>query len=133
MTLVPKIFRRSQLHIDALGLEDDSDLAAQLVGFPGDVVSHDEGAPANRDHQGGKNSKQSSLAAAIWTEQAEQFCMAHFERNPVQSRTAVVAVHQILDGNDSRCGDGHIRLRAVDGVCGYFGGHRLFYDETLLS
>ena len=60
--------------------------------------------PARRNHQGGKNPEERGLAAAVRTEQAEQLRRTHVERNAVQSGAVLVAMHQILDGNDGADG-----------------------------
>ena len=101
MALVPEIFGGGQLQVDALGLEDDADLAAQLVGFLGRVKSHDDGPPAGGYHQGGKDAEQGGLAAAVGPEQAEEFGGADVERNAVQGSASVVAVDEVLDGDHS--------------------------------
>ena len=97
MALVPQIFGGGQLHIDALGLEDHADLAAQFVGLFRRVKSHDHGAAAARHHQGRKNAEHRGLAAAVGSEQSKQFGVAHVERNAVQRGATVIAMDQILD------------------------------------
>src|SRR5437879_1853222 len=50
MTLVPQIFIGGQLGVNALGLEDYPDLAAEAGGIPSGVVSVNDGAAGGGDH-----------------------------------------------------------------------------------
>ena len=71
MALVPQILGCGQFQVDALGLEHDADLTAQLVGFLGRVKSHNDGAAASGNHQRRENAKHGGLAAAVGPQQSE--------------------------------------------------------------
>ena len=94
---MPQVLGGSKLHIDALGLEDYSDLAAQSGGVFRYVKSFYYGAAAIRHHQCRKNTKHCGLAAAVGSEQSKQLCMTHVERDSVQRGAASIAMHQILN------------------------------------
>jgi hypothetical protein len=100
MSLMPEIFVGRELEVDTLRLEDDTNLPPHPRWFLCRVATHDGGAPGRRNHQCGKDPEERGLAAAVRTQQAEQFCGAHVERNSVQGRAVFVAMHQILYGND---------------------------------
>src|ERR1035437_3043596 len=100
VSLMPEIFIRGELGIDALGLEDDANVAAPRSGLANRVQPSDHGAAGSRDHERGKNSEQSSLAAAVWTEETEEFGGANVERDAVERDAILVAMHEIVKGND---------------------------------
>ena len=102
MSLMPQILGGRELDVDALGLEDDADLAAQAAGSCAASQPMIGGAAAAGNHQRGENAKQRGLAAAIGPEQAEQFCGAHVEGDAVQRGAVPIAMDQILYGNNGR-------------------------------
>src|ERR1700679_72965 len=65
VSLMPQVFIGREFGIDALCLEDYADVAAQGSGLANGVEAGDGGAARSRDHEGGKNSEQSGLAAAV--------------------------------------------------------------------
>ena len=104
MSLVPQVLVRGQLRINALGLKHDADLTSQAGRVLRRIASHHQGAAAGRNHQGGENSEQRGLAAAVRAKQAKQFRRAHVERNSIQRRAVLVAMDNVLYGNDRRGG-----------------------------
>ena len=104
MALMPEILIRSQLGIDALRLEHDSDLAAKACGILRGIEAHDQGAAAGRNHQCRKNAEERSFSAAVGAQQAEQFGRPYVEAHAVQSCAALVSVNEILNRNDGRGG-----------------------------
>ena len=127
MSLMPKILVGRELQVDALGLKDHADLPAQARWFLRRIAAHDGGAAGGRKHQGGKNPEERGLAAAVGAEQAEQFRRTHVERNAVQSGAVLIAMHQVLDGNDGPDGSGrYFRSGVGDG-----GNFR--YQECVLN
>src|SRR5579863_4227184 len=114
MSLMPKILVCRELDVDALRLKNYADLPPQACWILRRIAAHDGGAPCGREHQSGKNPEEGGLAAAIWTQQAEQFRGTYVEGNAVQSRAVLIAMHQVLDRNDGlggrrsyfRCGVG---------------------------
>jgi len=108
MSLMPQVLVGGELQINTLCLEYDADMATQGSGILRGIVTHDEGAAGGRDHQGGEDPEQGGLAAAIWTEQAEEFGGADVEGDAVERSAAFVAVNQILYGDDRRGGVLHL-------------------------
>jgi hypothetical protein len=100
MSLMPKILVGRELEVDALRLKDHADLPPHARRLLRRVAAHDGGAAGGRNHQRGKNPEERGLAAAIRTEQAEQLRRTHVERNSVQSGAVLIAMHQVLYGND---------------------------------
>jgi hypothetical protein len=129
MSLMPEILGGGQFHVDALRLEDHTDLAAQTVGVAGNIKSHDFGSPAYRNHQGGEDAKQRRLSAAIRSQQSEEFGLTHIEGDTVQRGAITITMHDILNRNNSGpysefgLGAGHSKWS--------FRSHRPFYDEML--
>jgi hypothetical protein len=97
---MPEILVGGEFRIDALGLEDDADVAAQGSGLVNRVQASDGGAAGSRDHERGENSEQSSLAAAVWAKEAEEFGGANVEGDAVKRDAVLVAMHQVANGND---------------------------------
>ena len=83
MTLVAKVLGRGELQVNALGLKHHADFSPQLTWFLRGIVSQDERAPPNRNHQRGKNAKYRGLSAAVRPKQAEQFRRTNVKRHSV--------------------------------------------------
>src|ERR1019366_265758 len=97
---MPEVFVGGEFRIDALGLEDDANVAAQGSGLANGVQARDGGAAGGRDHERGKNAEESGLAAAVRTEETEEFSGVNFERDAVERDAILVAMHQVANGND---------------------------------
>src|SRR5215472_16418496 len=97
VSLMPEIFFRGELDVDALCLEDDADLAAEAVGIFGGVGAENDGAASARKHQGRENAEERSFAAAVWAEQAEQFGGAHVEGHVVEGGAVLVFMDDVFD------------------------------------
>jgi hypothetical protein len=99
MSLMPEIFVGRELGIDALGLKDDANVAAQRTGLANGVKPGDHSAAGSRNHERGKNAEESSFTAAIRAEQTEKFSWANFKRDAVQSGAVMIAMHEVANGN----------------------------------
>ena len=97
---MPEVFVGGELGVDALGLEDNADVAAHGSGLADGVEAGDGGAAGSGDHERGKNSKESGLAAAVRAEQAEEFGGTNVERDAVKRGAVLVAVDEVANGND---------------------------------
>src|SRR5206468_666375 len=84
VSLMTKIFCRSEFQVHALCLKYDADLTPQRAGILGNVVSQDRRVSTPRYHQRRKNAEHRGLAATIRPEQAKQFSRADVERYSVQ-------------------------------------------------
>src|SRR5438270_722068 len=71
MALVAQIFVGGELGIDALGLEDDTDLAAKAIRIFGGIMAHDESATRSGNHQRRKDAKECGFAAAVLAKKSE--------------------------------------------------------------
>ena len=100
MSLMPEIFIGSEFGVDALGLEDDSNVAAQGSGLADGVEAGDGGATGSWDHQSRKNAEESSLAAAVRAEESEEFGGMNFESDAVERGAVLVTMDKIANGND---------------------------------
>src|ERR1051325_937455 len=83
----------------------------------------------NGNHQGGENPKQSSLAAAIRTQQPEQLGRLDIERHTIQCGAIVIAMDNVLCRNNRR------NSRSVGnrrGENGCVQGHKGFYAVSVL-
>jgi hypothetical protein len=96
---MPEIFVGGELGIDALGLEYDADVAAKGSGLADRVEASDHGAAGSRNHERGKNAEESGLAAAVRTEESEEFGGANVERDAVERDAVLVTVHEVVNGN----------------------------------
>ena len=119
MALVPQILVCGQFWIDTLRLKYNTDLPPQARSILSHIATHDQSAARGRNHQSGKNSKQSSLAAAIGPEQSEHFGWPNIEGNAIQRGAILITVDKILYGND-RLHGGVLSLRTGINECSDF-------------
>lgn len=113
---MPEIFVGGELGVDALGLENDADVAAKRSGLANRVEASDHGAAGSRNHERGKNAEESGFTAAVRTEETEEFGGANVERDAVERDAVLIAMHEVVNGNDG-LGHGFGRLgggRKVD-------------------
>ena len=104
--LMPQVFRGRQLHINTLRLKNHTDVTANGIRISSDINVQNGRPATKRNHQCGENSKEGSLAAAVWAQKAEQFGCLHVKRDAIQSGTFTVAVNQVLNGNNRRANRG---------------------------
>ncbi len=97
---MPEVFVGGELGVNALGLEDDADVAAQRSGLANGVEAGDRGAAGSGDHERGKDAEQSGLAAAVRAEQSEKFGGANVEGDAVEGGAILVAMDEVANGND---------------------------------
>jgi len=97
---MPEVFVGGQLGIDALGLEHHADLATEVRGVLCSVTTHDEGAASGGDHQCGKDAEERGLAAAIGTEEPEEFGGADIKGDAVERGAVFVAMDEVLYGDN---------------------------------
>jgi hypothetical protein len=100
VSLVPEVFVGGELEVDALRLKNDTDVAAQGSGLTNGIEAGDHGAARSGDHERGKNSKESCLAAAVWAEQSKKLGRADIERDAVKRGALLVAMDKIANGNN---------------------------------
>ena len=112
MSLMTEVLGRREFQIDALRLEDDTDLAPQLAGFAGGIASEYERASTDWHHERRKNAEHGGLSAAVGSEQAEELRWTDIERDPIQSRAVSVAVGEIANRNNCRSGRSFFEDRA---------------------
>jgi len=96
---MPEVFVGGEFGVNTLGLEDDADVAAQGSGLAHGVEARDGSAAGSRDHERGKNAEESSLAAAVRAEKAEEFGGANFEGNAFESGAVLIAMDEVANGN----------------------------------
>ncbi len=100
VSLMPEVFVGGEFEIDARGLEDDADVAAQRSGLANGVEAGDGGAAGGGDHEGGKNAEQSGLAAAVRAEKAEKFGGVNLEGDAIERGAVLITVDEIANDND---------------------------------
>ena len=79
MALVAKVLSRGQFEVDALGLENYADFAADAVGIFRNIVAQNGSAAGCGHHQRGKDPKERGFAAAVGAKKAEQLCGLHVQ------------------------------------------------------
>ncbi len=99
VSLMPEVFVGGQLGVDALGLEDDTDVAPQRARLANGVEAGDGGAAGSRDHERGKNAKESGFTAAVRAEKAEEFRRADVEGDAAEGGAILVAMHEVANGD----------------------------------
>src|SRR3982074_1805771 len=96
---MPKVFVGGEFGVDALGLEDDADVAAQRSGLADGVEAGDRGTAGGGHHKRRKDAEEGSLAAAVRAEKAEQFSGANVERDALKCGAVLIAMDEIANGN----------------------------------
>lgn len=99
VSLMPEVFVGGELWVNALGLEDDANVAAQGSGLVDGVKAGDRGAAGSGDHERGKNAEESGFAAAVRAEEAEEFGGANVEGDAVERGAVLIAMDETADGN----------------------------------
>src|SRR5208282_376466 len=100
VSLMPEVLVGGELEVDALGLEDDADMAAQRSGLANGVEAGDGGAAGSGDHEGGKYAEESGLAAAVRAEKAEKFGGVNVEGDAIERGAVLIAVDEVANDND---------------------------------
>jgi hypothetical protein len=100
VSLMPQIFVGGEFGVNALGLKDDSDMAAQGSGLADGVEAGDGGAARSRNHESGKNAEQCGLAAAVRAEESEEFSGLNVEGDAIESGATLVKMHEVANGDD---------------------------------
>ena len=100
MSLMPQVFAGGEFGIDALGLKDDADVAAEGSGLVNGVEAGDGCAARSGDHQCGQNPEKRGLAAAVRTKQTEKLGGQDIKRNTIERAAVGVTVNQVADLND---------------------------------
>ena len=99
MSLMPEVFGRGQLHVDALRLEDYADLAAQTVGVSAASNPMITARPPTGIISVERIRNRVVLPLPFGPSSPNSSASSHVEGHAVQGGAAVIAVHQILDGN----------------------------------
>src|SRR5271167_2156751 len=102
MSLMPQVFVGGQLLVHALLLKDHADSASQIRCIRGCIAPHDDRAAGGWNHQGRENPEERGLAATVGAEQSKQLGWTHIESHSIQGGPILVAMDQILYGNNRR-------------------------------
>jgi hypothetical protein len=99
MALGAQVLLHRQRSIEALALEHHAHAAAHARGVANHVAPGYRGAAPGGDHHGGEYPEQGGLAAAIRSQQAEDFALLHFEADVRERQPVTIAVRQIFNLN----------------------------------
>src|ERR1019366_3882070 len=102
MSLMPEVLASGKFQVDAWGLKDDADAAAQGSRLANGVEASNSGIAGGRNHERGKNAEKRGLAAAVGTEQAEEFGGANVEGHSIERGAVGIAVNDVAHLNDGR-------------------------------
>ncbi len=94
---MPEVFVGGEFEIDARGLEDDPDVAAERSGLANGVQAGDGGAAGSGHHKGGKNAEESGLAAAVRAEKAEKLGGVNVEGDAVERAAVLITVDEVAN------------------------------------
>jgi hypothetical protein len=97
-----EVLAHRQLGIERGLLENDAEAAADGGGIDRGPVPEHLGRAGGRRHQRRHDPEQRRLAAAVGTEQAEEFAGLHFERESVEGAVVTVRVREVADGESGR-------------------------------
>src|SRR5262252_2375567 len=100
VALMPQILVRGKLWVHTLCLKHDPNALPQGGRLANDIEAQDLGSARTGHHQCGKNPEKSGLAAAVGTEQTEQFSRANLKRNPGQGGSIPIPVNQFAHANN---------------------------------
>src|SRR5258708_528395 len=93
-----------QFLVEAVRLEDNADLTADLIGLAGDVEAGDFHLAGGWKEDGGENFEQSGLAAAVGTQETEDFALGDGKGKLVEGPPFAGAVGEMGDVDDHRPG-----------------------------
>ena len=77
MALMPEVFGCGQFDVNALGLEDHSDAAADFIRLPGRIETCNQRSASGWQHQRRKDSEQRCLSAAVRPKQGKNLAGTH--------------------------------------------------------
>ncbi len=97
MALVAQVLLDRELAVDARVLEDDAELAADVVRLRADVEAADARRAGGRGKDRREDAEERALPAAVRSEQREQLALAHLERHARERLAVAVAVAKIVD------------------------------------
>src|SRR5208282_2866755 len=100
VSLMPEVFVGRELGINALGLEDDTDVAAQGPRLADGIEAGDGGAPGRGDHERGENAEQGGFAAAVRPQQTKKLGGANVEGDAVERGAILVTMDKVANRND---------------------------------
>src|ERR1035437_8776341 len=99
MPLRAEILFDGEGFIEALGLEDHADRAADGGGVARYVEPGDFGASLGRHHHGAEAAEERTLAAAMRPQETENFSLLYFESDVGKRDTVAVAMGEVLNAN----------------------------------
>src|ERR1051326_6747382 len=99
MSDVTEVFLRRQFHVNALRLEDDADLFAQVRSVARSIESGDDRASSAGQHKRGKDAEHSRLAAAVGSKKSKDLGAIDVEADPVQGGSIAVKMAKIFHAN----------------------------------
>src|SRR5262249_23800529 len=88
-----------QIAVHRVGLRNDADLVAHLVGVFRHVVAHDERAPRGRPDERREHADERALAGAVRSQDAEDLVALDLEDEIVVGREVAELLGQVLDRN----------------------------------
>ena len=95
--MVPEIFKRSQLPVHMLRLEDDPNLPPNLARLLSHVQTEDRSVAGAWRQQGGQDSQQGGFSSTVRAEQSKDFPLPHLEGDSRQSLSLSVVAGQVSD------------------------------------
>src|SRR5580658_3376695 len=100
MALLAEVFFGGELFIEAGGLEDDADVAADFVAVLGEIEAEDFDGARRRGNEGAENSEEGGFAAAVGAEEAEDFAGVHAQGEIRERGMFAVRVVEVLNIDD---------------------------------
>lgn len=98
MALVGEVFAHGQFFVEAWCLENDPEPATDRAGVAREIESENVGAASGWPDKGGKNPEEGGLAAAVGSEQAEDFARVNPEGDLVKRDTISIAMGEPIGG-----------------------------------
>ena len=98
MPLVGKVFAHGQFLVEAWRLENDPESAPNRARVAREIESENAGAAGGWPDEGGKNPEEGGLAAAVGSEQAEDFARINAEGDLVKRNAISIAVGEPIGG-----------------------------------
>jgi hypothetical protein len=90
-----EVFQNGQLAVETRRLEDDAEQGSDFGGLRDDIMSRDGGRSGVGEREGREDPEEGALSAAVGSQQAEEFALADFQGDAVESAALPERLHQV--------------------------------------
>jgi hypothetical protein len=99
LSVQAQVLGRAQVSVEGRVLEDEADVAADVVALGGDVEAGDARAPAGGTREGAEDVDRGGLPGTVGAEEAEHLAAADLEAHAPHRRDVAERLAQVGDGD----------------------------------